>query len=371
VDSAAAQAPAVDTAAAQAPAVDSAAAQAPAVDTAAAQAPLVDRWGYVRYGVDSDGHIDPNARKIDRYENLQLIGKGTFGSVFKGWDPKHQRQVALKVVRRIPRYFQDAKIEALTITRLQTELNSEDYCVIIYRYLEWNEHFCIAFERLHSTLHSYLYKVMRCRCRRDVIQHVILRLLQCVNYLHSVRVAHTDIKPENIMFVEDPCATGNYTVKLIDFGAAVWLKKVQSCLIQTRYYRAPEVIIESTWNEKADLWSVGCIMLEMYLGRIVFDTHDSLEHLHLIEKLCGPIPQSLLRLSPQHCHLVQRGPELCSTAPHEPLRKISDMSRTRAYLRSFQSLKSASYRAFRIESFLSFSHSRFFCRSYQRDPDDE
>jgi len=154
----------------------------------------------LRSPVDADGHVDPNVHQIDRYENLQLIGKGTFGCVFKGWDPKHQHEVALKVVRRTPKYFQDAKIEALTITKLQTELRSQDYCVIIYRYLEWNEHFCIAFEKLHSTLHSYIYDKKRrsIGCKRNVIQHVMFRLLRCVNFLHTVRIAHVDIKPENV-----------------------------------------------------------------------------------------------------------------------------------------------------------------------------
>jgi hypothetical protein len=93
-------------------------------------------------------------------------------------------------------------------------------------------------------------------------------------------------------------------------------------------------------------------MLEMYLGRIVFDTHDSLEHLHLIEKLCGPMPQSLLRLSPKSCDLVQRGLGMCSTtpdAPDEEFCKISDIQRKRTYFLNFQSLKSANNSAFRIE----------------------
>jgi serine/threonine protein kinase len=291
--------------------------------------------------VDADGHVDPNVHQIDRYENLQLIGKGTFGCVFKGWDPKHQREVALKVVRRTPKYFQDAKIEALTITRLQTELCSQDFCVIIYRYLEWNEHFCIAFEKLHSTLHSYIYDKKRrgIGCKRNVIQHVIFRLLRCVSYLHSVRIAHVDIKPENIMFTEDPRTTGNYQVKLIDFGAATWLTTHHSSLIQTRFYRAPEVIIESKWDEKADLWSVGCILLEMYFGRLVFDTHDSLEHLHLIEKFCGRIPQSLLQRSPDSCDLVERAIERCTMTPDESLRRIAELTKKRQYLLGFQSLK--------------------------------
>ena len=117
-------------------------------------------------------------------------------------------------------------------------------------------------------------------------------------------------------------------------------------LFQTRFYRAPEVIIESKWDEKADLWSVGCIMLEMYFGRLVFDTHDSLEHLHLIEKFCGRIPQSLLQRSPDTCEHVERGPERCTMTPDEALRKIPDLPKKRAYLLSFQSLKSASTHMF-------------------------
>jgi serine/threonine protein kinase len=141
------------------------------------------------------------------------------------------------------------------------------------------------------------------------------------------------------MFVEDPRTSGNYQVKLIDFGAATWLTTNHSSLIQTRFYRAPEVIIESKWDEKADLWSVGCIMLEMYFGRLVFDTHDSLEHLHLIEKFCGRIPQSLLQRSPVSCDLVERVPEKCTMTPDENLRKIAELSKKRQYFLAFQSLK--------------------------------
>ncbi len=176
-------------------------------------------------------------------------------------------------------------------------------------------------------------------CKRNVIQQVIFSLLRSVSYLHSVRIAHVDIKPENIMFIEDPRTSGNYQVKLIDFGAATWLKTHHSSLIQTRFYRAPEVIIQSKWDEKADVWSVGCIMLEMYFGRRVFETHDSLEHLHLIEKFCGRIPQSLLQRSPDSCDLVERGLERCTMVPDQNLCHIAELPKKRQYLLNFQSLK--------------------------------
>jgi serine/threonine protein kinase len=171
------------------------------------------------------------------------------------------------------------------------------------------------------------------------------------------------------MFVEDPQTAGNSRVKLIDFGAATWLTTNRSSLIQTRFYRAPEVIIESNWDEKADLWSVGCILLEMYFGRLVFDTHDSLEHLHLIEKFCGRIPQSLLQRSPDSCDLVERAMERCTMTPDESICRIVELTKKRQYLLGFQSLKLVTSGLF--FSFFLLFFSLLSRRSYQRDPDDE
>ncbi len=82
-------------------------------------------------------------------------------------------------------------------------------------------------------------------------------------------------------------------------------------------------------------------MLEMYFGRLVFDTHDSLEHLHLIEKFCGRVPQSLLQRSPESCDIVERGLERCTMTPDENIRKIAELSKKRQYVVNFQSLKYA------------------------------
>lgn len=80
-------------------------------------------------------------------------------------------------------------------------------------------------------------------------------------------------------------------IKIIDFGGATFSDDKHTLIINTRQYRAPEVILENhTWNEKSDIWSMACILFELYTGELYFDTHENLEHLTMIEKSFGPIP---------------------------------------------------------------------------------
>jgi serine/threonine protein kinase len=74
-------------------------------------------------------------------------------------------------------------------------------------------------------------------------------------------------------------------IKVIDFGGATYEEDRHTPVINTRQYRAPEVILECCrWNEKSDIWSMACILVELYTGELFFDTHENLEHLAMIEK---------------------------------------------------------------------------------------
>jgi dual-specificity kinase/CDC-like kinase len=85
-------------------------------------------------------------------------------------------------------------------------------------------------------------------------------------------------------------------IKLIDFGGATYdNEKKKSSIINTRQYRAPEVILGVGWSLPSDLWSAGCILAELYTGELLFSTHDNLEHLALMEKIIGPFPRRVLK----------------------------------------------------------------------------
>jgi serine/threonine protein kinase len=85
-------------------------------------------------------------------------------------------------------------------------------------------------------------------------------------------------------------------IRLIDFGGATLESDYHSKIINTRQYRSPEVILGLGWTFPSDIWSVGCIIAELYTGKLLFATHHDLEHLALMEKILGQrLPHRMCR----------------------------------------------------------------------------
>lgn len=87
----------------------------------------------------------------------------------------------------------------------------------------------------------------------------------------------------------------NTDIRLIDFGSATFDHEHHSTIVSTRHYRAPEVILELGWAQPCDVWSIGCIMFELYLGITLFQTHDNREHLAMMERILGTMPYRMAR----------------------------------------------------------------------------
>ena len=84
-------------------------------------------------------------------------------------------------------------------------------------------------------------------------------------------------------------------VRLIDFGSATFDHEHHSTIVSTRHYRAPEVILELGWAQPCDVWSIGCILFELYLGITLFQTHDNREHLAMMQRILGEVPARMAR----------------------------------------------------------------------------
>ena len=86
---------------------------------------------------------------------------------------------------------------------------------------------------------------------------------------------------------------------MIDFGGATYNDERKSSVVNTRQYRAPEVILGVGWSTPSDLWSAGCILAELCRGELLFATHDNLEHLALMERCIGPFSRRMLKRAKQ------------------------------------------------------------------------
>uniref|UniRef100_A0A672YQ20 dual-specificity kinase n=1 Tax=Sphaeramia orbicularis TaxID=375764 RepID=A0A672YQ20_9TELE len=193
------------------------------------------------------------------------------------------------------------------------EINSLDddnrfACVRMLDWFDHDGHMCIVFERLGLSTFEFLQQNHFLPFSVDQIRHMAFQIFRAVCFLHRNKLTHTDLKPENILLVcsdydlEFNDSTNrkqrklrSLDVKVVDFGTATFDHEHHESLVSTRHYRAPEVILDLGWNQSCDVWSLGCVLMEFYLGRTLFPTHNSHEHLAMMEKVLGPIPSHLLK----------------------------------------------------------------------------
>jgi dual specificity protein kinase YAK1 len=108
-------------------------------------------------------------------------------------------------------------------------------------------------------------------------------------------IVHGDLKPENILLVSEESTH----VKVVDFGAARCLGERYASYIQSRYYRAPEVVLRLPHAAEIDMWSVGCILCELFLGVPLFAGQNEIQLLEIIADFLGPIPLDMAQASPK------------------------------------------------------------------------
>lgn len=257
---------------------------------------------------DPDGHLiyklgeglHPNTEyPHGRYKILSDLGEGTFGKVVECWDRREERRVAIKIVRSISKYQEAARLEIEVLLHLK--LHDPDglyHCVKLLSAFDYHAHVCMVFEKLGPSLYEQLRRNRFRPFPLDQVRDYAFQLLESINFVHSLTLIHTDLKPENILIAEAAATAATRrlnAIKLIDFGSATFDSHHHSSVISTRHYRAPEVILGLGWTYPCDLWSIGCILVELYTGQALFQTHENLEHLAMMSCVLGPIPDSMIR----------------------------------------------------------------------------
>uniref|UniRef100_A0A8C6WH31 non-specific serine/threonine protein kinase n=1 Tax=Neogobius melanostomus TaxID=47308 RepID=A0A8C6WH31_9GOBI len=199
------------------------------------------------------------------YEVLDFLGRGTFGQVVKCWKRGTGEVVAVKILKNHPSYARQGQIEVGILARLSGENADEHNLVRAFECFQHRSHTCLVFEMLEQNLYDFLKQNKFSPLPLKVIRPVLQQVATALKKLKSMGLIHADLKPENIMLV-DPVRQP-YRVKVIDFGSASHVSKaVCSTYLQSRYYRAPEVILGLPFCEAIDMWSLGCVIAELFLG---------------------------------------------------------------------------------------------------------
>uniref|UniRef100_A0A673IL30 non-specific serine/threonine protein kinase n=1 Tax=Sinocyclocheilus rhinocerous TaxID=307959 RepID=A0A673IL30_9TELE len=199
------------------------------------------------------------------YEVLEFLGRGTFGQVVKCWKRGTNEIMAVKILKNHPSYARQGQIEVSILARLSGENAEEHNLVRAFECFQHRNHTCLVFEMLEQNLYDFLKQNKFSPLPLKVIRPVLQQVATALRKLKSLGLIHADLKPENIMLV-DPVRQP-FRVKVIDFGSASHVSKaVCSTYLQSRYYRAPEIILGLPFCEAIDMWSLGCVIAELFLG---------------------------------------------------------------------------------------------------------
>ncbi|XP_028316395.1 mitogen-activated protein kinase 15 [Gouania willdenowi] len=257
-----------------------------------------------------------------KYVIKKRLGKGAYGIVWKAVDRQTGEIVAVKKIFDAFRNRTDAQRTFREIMFLQ-EFGDHPNIVKLLNVIraQNDKDIYLIFEYMDTDLHAVIKKGT---LLKDIHKrYVMYQLLKAVKYLHSGNVIHRDHKPSNVLLDAD-CV-----VKLCDFGLARSLNQIQEDsqnpplteYVATRWYRAPEILLGSTrYTKGVDMWSLGCILGEMLLGKAVFPGTSTINQVEkIMSAIPHPSPEDILAIKSEYGSAVVQRMLLKPQVPLEDL----------------------------------------------------
>lgn len=240
----------------------------------------------------------------NKYLILDVLGQGTFGQVVKCQNMKTHEIVAVKVVKNKPAYFNQSMMEVTILELLngQCDPNDEHHILRLRDSFIHKNHLCLVFELLSSNLYELIKQNQFQGLSTQLVKVFTAQLLDALSVLKDARLIHCDLKPENILLksLQSP------TIKVIDFGSACHERQTVYTYIQSRFYRSPEVLLGIPYNAAIDMWSLGCIAVELFLGLPLFPGTSEYNQITRIVEMLGLPPTYMLDIGKQSGHFFDQ-----------------------------------------------------------------
>lgn len=248
---------------------------------------------------DEENEIHKSLSKS--YKLGPAVGNGSFGTVYEAICVDTNEKVAIKKVLQDPQYKNRELLIMKKIKHVNIIFLKDYYYTETYKKDEKKIFLNVVMEYVPQTIH----KCMKFYSRNNQTMPIFLvklysyQLCRALAYLHARQICHRDLKPQNLLI--DP---STHVLKLCDFGSAKNLIPGQWSVayICSRFYRAPELMLGSTsYTTHIDLWSLGCIISEMILGRPLFSGVTSVDQLvRIIQVLGTPTEKQVREMNPTY-----------------------------------------------------------------------
>jgi dual specificity tyrosine-phosphorylation-regulated kinase 2/3/4 len=253
--------------------------------------------GAANFGYDDDRgdyNIVIGDHLAYRYEVVDVLGKGSFGQVVRCVDHKTGFLVAIKIIRNKKRFHQQALIEVNLLQKLKEwDPHGKHSVVNFTQSFYFRGHLCISTELLGMNLYEFIKAHEFRGFSLKLIRVFTKQMLSSLVLLHAKKVIHCDLKPENILLVHPL----NSEIRVIDFGSSCFENEKVYTYIQSRFYRSPEVILGMSYGMPIDMWSLGCILAELFTGYPIFPGENEQEQLACIMEVFGPPEKHLIEKS--------------------------------------------------------------------------
>jgi len=203
--------------------------------------------------------------------------------------------VCIKIIKNNKDFFDQSLDEIVLLDYLkQHDPDDSHHVVHIYDFFYHKEHLFIVCELLRDNLYEFS------RYNRETggepyftlprLRRIAKQCLEALDFVHGLGLIHCDLKPENILIK----SYSRCEVKVIDFGSSCYTSDHLSSYVQSRSYRAPEVILGLAYDGKIDMWSLGAILAELLTGYVLFQNDSVPAMLARISAIVGPYPDDLL-----------------------------------------------------------------------------
>ncbi|PIN25533.1 Dual-specificity tyrosine-phosphorylation regulated kinase [Handroanthus impetiginosus] len=256
---------------------------------------IVHRKNRTGFEEDKNFHVVLNSVIAGHYHVTEYLGSAAFSKAIQAHDLHTGMDVCVKIIKNNKDFFDQSLDEIKLLKYVNKHDPADKYHILrLYDYFYYREHLLIVCELLKANLYEF-HKFNR-ESGGEVyftmprLQSITIQCLEALQFLHSLGLIHCDLKPENILVK----SYSRCEVKVIDLGSSCFETDHLCSYVQSRSYRAPEVILGLPYDKKIDIWSLGCILAELCSGNVLFQNDSPATLLARVIGIIRPIEQEML-----------------------------------------------------------------------------